>query len=134
MSPYCGHSNIFPCVSNDSTCCDIRILLHEAILIVTEVCKELCIFLEQLNGPFIWPRLINFENFLILKQASLSDENLKVLIHWELHELPVDGVENMALGVKYLLVGVPTLYHAVKRVSSWILDLMVLARDHETHD
>jgi hypothetical protein len=48
MSPYNGHSQILPSISNYGTCCEIRIFLDEALLIIAEICKKLSILLEQL--------------------------------------------------------------------------------------
>jgi len=133
MGPNNGHSHVLSCVTNNSTGNDVLVFSNKTLLVIAEVCKELSVFFKEPNRAFSWSCFINLENFFILEKASLSDENLKIVIHWEQHELPIDGVKHMCFGIKDLFISVPSLHHAVERISPWIFLLMVLGWDHETN-
>jgi hypothetical protein len=134
MAPDGGSSKELARVCNNSAGQDVRVLPNEALLIDAEVCEELCILLEQHQACLIWSRLINLKQLFILEEATLVDEYLEELVHGEDHKLPLECIQDMALGIQDLVIGVPSLNHVVEGVSAWILDLMVLARDHQAHN
>ena len=133
MSPYNGHSHVLSCVTNNSTGNYVLVFSNKTLLVIAEVCKELSVLFKEPNRTLSWSCLINLENFFILEKASLSDENFKIVIHGEQHELPIDGVKHMCFSIQDLFISVPPLHHTVERISPGIFLLMVLWWDHETN-
>lgn len=75
------YTHVLSCVSNDGARNNIGVTPNKALLIVAKVSEELSILLEKVCNLIIGFVLINLENLLIFKKASLSDKDLKIIIH-----------------------------------------------------
>lgn len=141
--PNDSHTHVLPGVCHDGAGQMVRIDSHEALLIETKVGEELCILPEmsrQLLG-----RLVNrsdvvlllvgvLEDILIFEEASLTDEDLDVVVNWEQHQLPVDSVKNLTLHVDDDIGGISLMDHVIECVSTRILGLQILGGDQQSHE
>ena len=73
------------------------------------------------------------KDIFILKQATLRDEELDVVVDRENHELPVNYIENTAFHCDDEVCGISTGHHVVQCVRAWILDLKILGRNEKTY-
>ena len=142
MRPYHCHSHVLPGVCDDSTRQVVGIDSHEAFLIETEIGEELRILPEmsrQLLGWLIDSGEVTLlmvcilEDVLILEQASLTDEDLDVVVNWEEHELPVDRVEDRAFHGDDDVRVISLMHHIIKCVSPWVLGLQILSGYEQCH-
>jgi len=100
--PNDGNSHVLTCICNNSTCKKIWINGHETFLIKAEICEEFSVLLKvfsQLNGWLISKiRIIKdiiicwSEDVFMLEEAALRNKKSNVIVNWEDHEVPVNGI------------------------------------------
>jgi hypothetical protein len=140
--PYNSHSHVLPGICHDGASQMVGIHSHEAFLIETEVGEELCVLPEMgrqllgglVDGGEVVLLLVGIlEDVLIFEEAPLTDKDFDVVVYWEEHELPVDGVKNLALHVDDDISGVSLMDHIIECISTWILRLQILGGDQQCH-
>lgn len=142
LRPNDSHSHVLSGVCHDGASQMVGVHSHEALLIQTEVGEELCILPEMSRqllrglvdrGEVVLLLVGILEDVLIFEEASLADEDFDVVVYWEEHQLPVDGVKNLALHVDDDRGGISLVDHVVEGVSTRVLRLQILGGDQQCH-
>ena len=142
LAPDDCYAHVFACICNNGTGQEVWVNGHETLLVEAEVGEELRILLEVLCQ--FGRRLLEVsivltdhgrpEYLLVLKEASLRDEQLDIVVYGEDHQLPVDDVEDLTLSRYDEVAIVPVAHLVVKSIGTRIFDLQVLGGDEEADE
>lgn len=138
-APNNADAHVLTRVCHDSTSQLVRLHLHESLLVEAEISEEFGVLFEVFGRRLSWHagkvlRLLLWQvgqDALMFKQATLRDEHAHVVEQREVHQLPVDDLEHLALSGNNQVSVVPIVDLVVEGIGAWILDLKVLGRDEQ---